>query len=257
MQFRMLGSLEAVADGVAADLGPPKQRCVLAILLIHAGEIVPTERLIDLLWGDHPPRTAAHSIQIYVSELRKVLEPLAGGRVIATRHPGYQLDTPPGTIDAHEFEALVEAGRKALEEGDRERGTDLLRSAHQLWRGGALSDFAYEEFAQPYIRRLHDLHLDAIEALAGAELEAGGTTHVLSLLDAAIREDPLRERSGELMMLALCRSGRNAEALQTYERLRVLLAEEFGLDPSPTLQRMQERVLLHDESLLATPEARS
>ena len=255
MQFRILGSLEAVADGVTADLGPPKQRSVLAILLMHAGEIVPTDRLIDLLWGDHPPRTAAHSVQIYVSELRKVLEPLSGGRLIATRQPGYQLDTPPETIDAHEFEALVEAGRKALEERDRGRGTDLLRLAHQLWRGPALSDFAYEEFAQPYIRRLHDLHLDAIEDLVGALLEAGRTTEVLSLLDAAIREDPLRERSRELLMLALYRSGRHAEALRTYERLRVLLAEELGLDPSPPLQRMQERVLLHDPSLLATPAA--
>ncbi|HSL75723.1 MAG TPA: BTAD domain-containing putative transcriptional regulator [Candidatus Limnocylindrales bacterium] len=255
MQFRILGSLEAVADGVTADLGPPKQRSVLAILLMHAGEIVPTDRLIDLLWADHPPRTAAHSVQIYVSELRKVLEPLAGRRLIATRQPGYQLDTPPETIDAHEFEALVEAGRKALDAGERERGTGLLRSAHQLWRGPALSDFAYEEFAQPYIRRLHDLHLDAIEDLVGAELEAGRTTEVLPLLDAAVREDPLRERSRELLMLALYRSGRHAEALRTFERLRILLAEELGLDPSPPLQRMQERVLLHDPSLLRAPAA--
>ena len=175
MQFRILGSLEAVAEGVTADLGSPKQRALLAILLLHAGEIVPTDRLIDLLWGDDPPRTAAHSVQIYVSELRKTLEPLAGRRLIATRQPGYQLDASPESIDAHEFEALVEQGRKQIEAGDRERGADLLRSAHALWRGPALSDFAYEEFAQPYIRRLHDLHLDAIEALAAAELDAGRT----------------------------------------------------------------------------------
>ncbi len=255
MQFRILGSLEAVAEGVTADLGSPKQRSLLAILLLHAGEIVPTDRLIDLLWGDDPPRTAAHSIQIYVSELRKTLEPLAGRRLIATRQPGYQLDASPESIDAHEFEALVEQGRKQIEAGDRERGVDLLRSAHALWRGPALSDFAYEEFAQPYIRRLHDLHLDAIEALASAELDAGRTTEVLPLLDAAIREDPLRERSRELLMLALYRSGRHAEALRTYERLRVLLSEELGLDPSPPLQRMQERVLLHDPSLLPAAEA--
>src|SRR5262245_29997794 len=250
MQFRILGSLEAVADGVSVDLGAPKQRSLLAILLMHVGEIVPTDRLIDLLWGDDPPRTAAHSVQIYVSELRKALEPLAGERLIATRPPGYQLDTPPETIDAHEFEALVRAGRSRLEAGDREEGAALLRSAHALWRGPALSDFAYEEFAQPYIRRFHDLHLDAIEELAAAELDAGRAAEALPLLDAAIREDPLRERSRELLMLALYRAGRHAEALRTYERLRVQLADELGLDPSPPLRRMQERVLLHDPTLL-------
>ena len=127
-------------------------------------------------------------------------------------------------------------------------------TALRLWRGPALSDFAYEEFAQPYIRRFHDLHLDAIEQVAAAELEAGRAAEVVPMLDAAIREDPLRERSRELLMLALYRSGRHAESLRTYQQLRTTLVDELGLDPSPSLQRLQERILLHDPSLLPQPE---
>ena len=136
-----------------------------------------------------------------------------------------------------------------------EEGAQDLRAALRLWQGPALSDFTYEEFAQPYIRRFHDLHLDAVEALAAAELEAGHHGDVVPMLDAAIREDPLRERSRELLMLALYRSGRHAEALRTYQQLRSVLVEELGLDPSPPLQRMQERILLHDPLLLPAPEA--
>jgi basic membrane lipoprotein Med (substrate-binding protein (PBP1-ABC) superfamily)/DNA-binding SARP family transcriptional activator len=250
MEFRLLGALEVTANGAAANLGPPKQRALLAILLLHAGEIVPVDRLIDLLWGEHPPRTATHSIQIYVSDLRRALESLGDKQVLATRPPGYQLDADPETIDARRFERLVEEGARRLREGDAQGGADVLRTALRLWRGPALSDFAYEEFAQPYIRRLHDLHLDAIEQVAAAELDAGRVAEVLPMLDAAIREDPLRERSRELLMLALYRAGRHPEALRTYQQLRTMLAEELGLDPSPVLQRLQERILLHDPSLL-------
>jgi basic membrane lipoprotein Med (substrate-binding protein (PBP1-ABC) superfamily)/DNA-binding SARP family transcriptional activator len=253
MDFRLLGALEVAADGAVAELGPPKQRALLAILMLHAGEIVPVDRLIDLLWGDRPPRTAAHSIQIYVSDLRRSLEILSGSRVLATRPPGYQLDTDPDSIDAHRFQRLVEEGTRLLREGDRDGGAELLRSALRLWRGPALSDFAYEDFAQPYIRRFGDLHLDAIEQVASAELEAGRAAEVVPMLDAAIRDDPLRERSRELLMLALYRSGRHPEALRTYQQLRAVLADELGLDPSPSLQRLQERILLHDPSLLPEP----
>ncbi len=251
MQFRILGSLEAVAGGAAADLGPPKQRALLAILLLHVGEIVSIDRLIDALWPGQPPRTAAHSIQIYVSELRKALASLDAGELIVTRQPGYQLLAAQDSIDAGQFERLVDEGLQLLHGGDRAGGTNLLRSALALWRGPALSDFAYEEFAQPYIRRLTDRHLDTIEELATAELDAGLVAEALSLVGAAIREDPLRERSREILMLALYRSGRHAEALRTYQRLRDLLADELGLDPSPALQRLQERILLRDPTLAA------
>jgi DNA-binding SARP family transcriptional activator len=254
MQFRLLGALEAVSGGAVVDLGPPKQRAVLAILLLHVGEIVAVDRLIDLLWGDDPPRTAAHSIQIYVSDLRKSLEAVAGNRLILTRPPGYQLDTPPETVDAKQFERLVREGSEQLNAGKRDAAVATLRTALELWRGPALSDFAYEEFAQPYVRRLHDMHLDAIETLASAELEAGRAGQAIPLLEAAIRDDPLRERSRELLMVALYRSGRHAEALRNYDKLRELLRDELGLDPSPALQRMRDRVLLHDPALVPIAE---
>jgi basic membrane lipoprotein Med (substrate-binding protein (PBP1-ABC) superfamily)/DNA-binding SARP family transcriptional activator len=255
MDFRLLGALEVSAQGAVAELGPPKQRALLAILLLHAGEIIPVDRLIDLLWGEHPPRTANHSIQIYVSDLRKAIDSLGGKEILTTRPPGYMLNADPVSIDARQFERLVEEGARKLRGGDQAEGAKDLRAALGLWRGPALSDFTYEEFAQPYIRRFHDLHLDAIEELAGAELEAGQASDVVPMLDAAIREDPLRERSRELLMLALYRSGRHAEALRTYQQLRTQLVEELGLDPSPPLQRMQERILLHDPSLSPPPEA--
>ena len=253
MDFRVLGALEAGSGGTLVELGPPKQRALLAILLLHVGQIVPVDRLIELLWGEEPPRTAGHSIQIYVSELRKALEPLAGGRLIQRRPPGYQLDTPPETVDANRFEALVRQGSAQITDGEREAAIRTLRSALELWRGPALSDFAYEEFAQPYVRRFHDLHLDAVETLAAAELDTGETTTVVPLVEAAIRDDPLRERSRELLMIALYRSGRHAEALRTYEKLRELLVEELGLEPSPPLQQLRDRVLLHDPTLLPGP----
>ena len=214
---------------------------------------MPIDRLIELLWGEEPPRTAGHSIQIYVSELRKALEPLAGTRLIQRRPPGYQLDTPAESVDANRFEALVRQGSAQIAEGEREAAIRTLHSALELWRGPALSDFAYEEFAQPYVRRFHDLHLDAIETLAAAELEDGETATVVPLVEAAIREDPLRERSRELLMIALYRSGRHAEALRTYEKLREQLVDELGLEPSPPLQQLRDRVLLHDPTLLPPP----
>jgi len=255
MEFRVLGALEVGPSGAAIELGPPKQRALLAILLLHVGEIVPVDRLIDLLWGDDPPRTADHSIQIYVSELRKALEPLVGRRLIVRRPPGYQLDAPGDEVDASRFETLVRDGSSELAGGQRAAGARKLRAALDLWRGPALSDFAYEEFAQPYIRRLNDLHLDAIEELASSELDGGQAAGVVGLLEAAIREDPLRERSRELLMLALYRSGRHAEALRTYERLREQLVEELGLEPSPPLQQLRDRVLLHDPTLLPSAAA--
>ena len=257
MDFRILGALEVSAGAAVAELGPPKQRALLAILLLHAGQIVPIDRLIDLLWGENPPRTAGHSIQIYISDLRKSIEALEGRRILATRPPGYQLDADPASIDAREFERLVEEGTRRLRSGDRDGGAQDIRAALGLWRGPALSDFSYEEFAQPYIRRFHDLHLDAIEELAAAELEAGHHGDVVPMLDAAIRDDPLRERSRELLMLALYRSGRHPEALRTFQQLRAVLGEELGLDPSPPLQRLQERILLHDPTLLPVPDAAS
>jgi basic membrane lipoprotein Med (substrate-binding protein (PBP1-ABC) superfamily)/DNA-binding SARP family transcriptional activator/class 3 adenylate cyclase len=259
LRFCVLGPLEVFGpprgsgpgapDGRLVELGPPKQRAVLAILLMRLGEIVPNERLIELVWGEHPPRTAGHSIQIYTSELRKTLEPVAGRRVIITRPPGYLLEADADSIDARQFERLVAEGARSLGAGDPARAAATLGTALRLWRGQPLADFAYEEFAQAEIRRLQELRLNAIENLSQAQLAVEAAPEVLPMLETAIREDPLRERLREVQMLALYRSGRHPDALRAYQDFRQLLADELGLDPSPALQRLQERILLHDPSL--------
>ena len=260
LQFRILGSLSVVGNGSVAALGPPKQRALLAILLTRIGETVPVERLIELLWGTAAPRTADHSIQIYVSDLRRAFEPLGGSDLLVTRQPGYVLDLDPDSVDAWRFERLVKEGTRLLEDGDQDAGRSKIREALGLWSGPPLSDFPYEEFAQPVARRLTEERLTAVEAYAAASLEAGRITEALDLLTAAVQDDPLRERARELMMLALYRSGRHADALRSFHALRTQLTDEFGVDPSPSIRALYDRILAHDPSLgkgsLAAPNVR-
>ena len=260
MQFRILGSLSVVGNGRVAALGPPKQRAVLAILVTRIGEVVPVDRLVELLWGTAAPRTADHSIQIYVSDLRRAFEPLGGSDLLVTRQPGYVLDADPESVDAWRFERLVKEGSRLLEDGDLDAGRSTLREAFGLWSGPPLADFPYDEFAQPVVRRLTEARLAAVEAYAAASLEAGRTTEALDLLTAAVQDDPLRERARELLMLALYRSGRHADALRSFHALRTQLTEEFGVDPSPSIRALYDRILAHDPSLgkgsLAGPNVR-
>ena len=255
MQFRILGSLSVVGNGKVAALGPPKQRALLAILLTRVGEVVPGERLIELLWGAAAPRTADHSIQIYISDLRRAFEPLGGSDVLVTRQPGYVLDVDPDSVDLWRFERLVKEGTRLLDDGDQDAGRSTVREALGLWSGPPLSDFPYEEFAQPVARRLTEVRLTVIEAYAGASLEAGRITEALDLLTAAVQDDPLRERARELLMLALYRSGRHADALRSFHALRTQLTEEFGVDPSPSIRALYDRILAHDSSLARGPLA--
>jgi basic membrane lipoprotein Med (substrate-binding protein (PBP1-ABC) superfamily)/DNA-binding SARP family transcriptional activator len=247
--YRMLGALEATEDGVSADLGPPKQRALLAVLLLHANEIVPVDVLIDQLWPDEPPRRAQHAVQVYVSELRRGLAPLGGGEVLAWRSPGYVLAVDPDAIDARRFERLVSDGVRGAGGGDPANEASSLRDALGLWHGPPLADFVYEEFAQPAIRQLTETRLEAPETLAGLELTRGRDAEALALAETVAREDPLRERGRELQMHALYRIGRHAEALRVYEDLRRGLAEDLGAEPSPSIRDLQERILLHDGSL--------
>jgi basic membrane lipoprotein Med (substrate-binding protein (PBP1-ABC) superfamily)/DNA-binding SARP family transcriptional activator len=249
-----------VGNGRVAALGPPKQRAVLAILLTRIGEVVPVERLIELLWGEAAPRTADHSIQIYISDLRRAFEPLGGADRLVTRQPGYVLEVDPDSVDAWMFERLVREGMRLLEGGDQDAGRSTIREALGLWNGPPLSDFPYEEFAQPVVRRLTEERLTAVEAYAAASLEAGRITEALDLLTAAVQDDPLRERARELLMLALYRSGRHADALRSFHALRTQLTDEFGVDPSPSIRALYDRILAHDPSLergaLAAPNVR-
>jgi basic membrane lipoprotein Med (substrate-binding protein (PBP1-ABC) superfamily)/DNA-binding SARP family transcriptional activator len=249
VDYAILGSLEVLVDGQVLDLGPPKQRALLAVLLLHANQTVATDRLVDLVWGDRPPRTAAHSVQIYVSELRKRFEGAGLPEVISTRTPGYVLHAEADSIDAVRFERLLVNAEDQVRGGDPAVGARTLRTALQLWRGAPLADLAYQEFAQPHIRRLDELRCRAVEDLAEVDLRLGHAADTLEELTALLDQHPLREHARELQLLALYRCGRQAEALRTYEGFRRLLADELGLDPSPGLQQLQGRILLQDRSL--------
>jgi len=247
--YRILGPIEVEEDGRVANLGPPKQRALLAILLLNANQIVPVDRLIDLLWANRPPRRAAHAIQVYVSELRRVLEPLAGRDVIAWRSPGYALNVDPDTLDAIVAEHLVTEAAHDVEAGDLAAADAALGRARELWRGPPLSDFVYEEFAQDDIRRLTEIWLTGTETMAEVKLGLGDPATVLSLAEAAIREDPLRERPRELQMLSLYRIGRAVDALRSFEDYRRCLAAELDVEPSPRLLRLHDSILIHDPAL--------
>ena len=249
VNFRLFGPLTAETDSGPVDLGPPKQRSVLAVLLLHANEIIPTDRIIDLVWGEDPPRTAEHSVQIYISDLRKALSNGSASNVIETRPPGYVLNTPPDTVDALQFERLIRDGTSAVRTGDTATGLPKLERAVSLWSASPLSDFAYEEFAQGYIRSLTEMRADALEALAGLHLDQGELDQTREYCRRVIESEPLREEPRRLMMLALYRSGRQADALREYGDFQRLLAEELGIEPSEALRDLEERVLLQDPTL--------
>ncbi|WP_052667308.1 BTAD domain-containing putative transcriptional regulator [Nitriliruptor alkaliphilus] len=250
VDFSLLGALEVVVDGRALELGPPKQRTLLAVLLLHANQRVSTERLVELVWGDAPPRTAAHSVQVYVSDLRRLFEAAGAVDVIETRGPGYVLHAADEAVDTQRFEGLVITGSRLVRAGDAEGGAHALEVALRLWRGPALAEFAYAEFAQSHVRRLEELRLRAIEELSAARLQLGDAADALGDLSALLEQHPFRERARELQLLVLYRSGRQADALRTYEAYRRGLADELGVDPSLVLQQLQGRILLQDATLM-------
>jgi basic membrane lipoprotein Med (substrate-binding protein (PBP1-ABC) superfamily)/DNA-binding SARP family transcriptional activator len=253
VRFRLLGSLGAESGDTPVDLGPPKQRAVLAVLLLNANEIVSTDRIIDMVWGDDPPRTAEHSVQLYVSDLRKALANGSTQEMIETRLPGYVLNTPPDSVDSLRFERLVREALASVRSGDISAGRPKLERAMEIWTGTPLADFAYADFAQGHIRSLEELHSDALEALAGIHLDQGNLELARDLSRDAIEIDPLREEPRRLMMLTLYRSGRQAEALRHYGRYRDLLSDELGIEPSERLRDLEERILLQDPALDRRP----
>jgi DNA-binding SARP family transcriptional activator/DNA-binding beta-propeller fold protein YncE len=256
MDFRILGPLEVLEEERVLDVGRGKQRSVLALLLLHVNEVVSNDRLVDELWPNKPPPTATKIIQAHVSRLRKALD-AAGGDILLTRGPGYLLRVEPGQLDVDRFRTLLEQGRGALAAGDADAAAATLRAALALWRGPPLAEFAYDSFAQEEIARLEELHLDALEERIEAELALGRHHSVVQELEQLVRQHPLRERLRGDLMLALYRAGRQAEALEVYREARRTLAEELGLEPSPTLQQLERAILAHDPALRTPARGRA
>jgi DNA-binding SARP family transcriptional activator len=239
--FGILGPLEARVDGTPVDLGGQRQRALLAALLVHHGQVLSTDRLVDLLWGEQAPKTATTSLQNAVSQLRRALGP----DVVETRSSGYVFSADPSTVDAVRFEALLGQAREA----PVAQRAELLRSALALWRGPALADLAGEEFTQGEIRRLEELRLDALEERIAADVELGRHREVVGELEALAAAAPLRERVCSLRMLALYRSGRQAEALQAFRETRAAFVEQLGIEPGAELQELHARILRHEAGL--------
>ena len=255
MDFRILGPLEALDRGRDAAPAGSKQRALLALLLVHANEALSSERLVHELWGERPPPSAAKTLQVHISRLRKALAAADGDGadavVITTREHGYELEVDPERLDSNRFERLVAEGGSELARGQPERAAWALEEALSLWRGAALADFTYEAFAQSEIARLGDLRLAAIEQLNEAKLALGRHTELIGHLEGLIGEHPYRERLRAQMMLALYRCERQAEALQAYQDARRTLVEDLGIEPGRHLRELERAILAQDPALAA------
>lgn len=241
LEFHILGPLEVVDGEEVLHLGGQKQRALLALLLLDPNRVVSTDRIVDALWGEQPPRTAATSLQNFVSQLRK----LVGPETLVTKPPGYELRLSGEQLDLERFRRLVDEARGEPAE-ERAEG---LRRALALWRGPPLADLGFESFAQSEIVRLQELRLAVVEDRVEAELEAGRHAELAGELETLAEEHPLRERLRAQLMLALYRAGRQAEALQIYHDTRRVLVEELGIDPSPSLQQLHGSILRQDPGL--------
>jgi WD40 repeat protein/DNA-binding SARP family transcriptional activator len=231
VDYRILGPLEIFAEGRAIDLAGHKQRALLAVLLLDANRVVSTDRLTDALWEQEPPRTAGKALQVYISELRKQL----GKERVQTKAPGYLLRVEEGELDLARFQRLHTEGRHA--------------EALSLWRGPPLGEFAFERFAQPEIAHLRELRLVCLEDRIEADLASGRHAELVGELESLVREHPLRARLRVQLMLALYRSGRQAEALDVYQNGRRILVDELGIEPSGELRELQQAILNQDPAL--------
>jgi predicted ATPase/class 3 adenylate cyclase/DNA-binding winged helix-turn-helix (wHTH) protein len=257
MDFRILGPLEALDGGQPVALEGSKRRALLALLLLHANETLSSDRLIDELWGEQPPATAAKTLQVHVSRLRKALTggAAAGSDVVVTREHGYELRVELEQIDAHRFERLLNEGRRELAADRPHEALAAFEEALALWRGPPLADLAYEPFAQVEVARLEDLRAETLEQLIEAKLALGRHVEVIGQLEALIDEHPFRERLRAQLMLALYRADRQADALQAFQEARRLLVEELGIEPGQRLRELEAAVLAQDPAL-AQPAVR-
>jgi len=258
MDYRLLGPLEVWDGGAPLNLGGAKQRALLALLLLSIDRVVPTERIIEELWGESPPDTAANAVQVYVANLRKLLQPGrvpgAASDVIVTRAPGYFIRVGAEDVDLTRFEDLSDKARREMATNP-EAASTLLRQALVLWRGPALADVVFEGSARGEITRLEELHLSALEDRIQADLDLGRHATLVGELTGLVAAHSVRERLHAQLMLALYRCGRQAEALKAYRDARRMLVEELGIDPSPELQSLEKAILQQEPALLLAPRA--
>ncbi len=250
VEYRVLGPLEVSVDGRSVRLGAPKQRATLALLLCRPNTVLPSARLVDALWGDDPPASAGNLLQGYVSGLRKVL----GKEAIETQGAGYVLRVGRDALDLQRFEELAYEGSKALERDDQDSASALLHEALALWRGPALADLADERALDPVCGRLEELRVLALERRIEAELSLGRHADVVSELEELIAEHPLRERPRGLLMTALYRSDRQADALAAYRDARRVLVDEVGIEPSGWLAELHAAILRQAPELSSAEE---
>jgi DNA-binding SARP family transcriptional activator len=249
IRFSLLGPVQAHRDGVAVALGGPKQRAVLALLLLNANRTVQVSQIIDGVWGEGAPARAVNTVQVYVSGLRRALEPQPAGepadRLLSTHGTGYLLRADEHSLDLLEFYAAAADGRRALAEGRPGDAAAPLRHALGLWRGRPLADVADEPFAETELAALEETRLATVEARVAADLAAGRDAELVAELRTLVSEHPLRERFRGLLAEALYRGGRQADALAVFREARRVLAEELGVDPSPELQSLERTILEH------------
>ena len=249
MEICVLGPVEVRVNGAAAALGGPKQRAVLAMLVLRRNEVVSRDRLIDGVWGERPPEAAQRSLDSYVSRLRAILGPDR----IERRAPGYVVRLEPGELDLERFETLLEEGRAAAANGDAANASEALRQALGLWHGPALADLLYEPFAADEAERLEERRVLALEERIDADLALGGGPELVSELERLVSQEPFRQRLLAQLMVSLYRAGRQADALAAYEGGRQRLAEELGLEPGPQLRLLERQILDHDPALGGRP----
>ncbi|MEU0805086.1 BTAD domain-containing putative transcriptional regulator [Streptomyces sp. NPDC005970] len=262
MRYRVLGTLELRDGGEWTSLGPAKWRMLLAVLLCHANRTVPTERLMDELWGEEGrPQSAGKLLQTYVSRLRQALGDESGDVLITDKQGykahGYRLAVEAAEFDAHRFEQLVEEGRRGLDRGAPEAAAERLREALALWRGSPFQDVPPTPAVEAETARLEECRLEALDARVEADLRCGRHASVLGELETLTAEYPFREDLRGRQMLALYRSGRQADALAAYRDLRRALSDELGVEPTPALQRLHQRILAADETLMPPPPDRT
>src|SRR5262245_4255215 len=243
--FRLLGPLTATIEGAPVEVGGEKRRALLAALLLRAGEVVPRDELIDALWGEEPPDTARNTLQVYVSQLRKLLP----DGLLETTPSGYRLAVDASGVDVFEFESLAQAGRSALTIGDATGAAETLRRALELWHGTPVDVSQFEAL------RLEEIRLTALEDRIDADLALGRHAQLVGELEGLVAEHPLRERLRGQLMLALYRSGRQADALAVYQRARRTLVEELGIEPGESLRKLERAILEQDPSLNIHPAA--